>query len=73
MTLIDTATAAYMLGCTPRHVRNLIARGVITNHGDGWRAMTSLQEINEGIRDGRITVQPSRPRRVLQHPRGMAD
>ena len=29
----DTEMAAAMLNCTPRHIRNLINKGLLTNHG----------------------------------------
>ncbi len=49
MRLLDTRTVALALGCTDRHVRNLVARGVLTNHGTPRRIRIDLDEVQEKI------------------------
>lgn len=62
MTLIDTAMAAAMLRCTPRHVRNLIARGILHNHGTERRALVSLDALADAVQTGQVKAQPKRGR-----------
>lgn len=64
MTLIDTATAAAMLRCTPRHIRDLITRGTLHNHGTSKRALISLDALTDAINRGEVTPTPRRGRRA---------
>ena len=64
MTLIDTATAAAMVRCTPRHIRDLITRGVLHNHGTTRRALVSLDALQDAINRGEVTPTPKRGRRA---------
>ena len=43
--LIDTATAARILGCTPRNVRSLVARGRLTGHYRAGRVLCHRDEV----------------------------
>ncbi len=45
-----------MLNATDRHVRNLIARGQLANHGTPRRIRVSFAEICEAIDSGRIAI-----------------
>lgn len=46
MTLIDTAMAAIVLQVTPRWIRDLVAQGVLTNHGNARRIRLDLREVS---------------------------
>lgn len=52
MRLLDTATAAVALGCSERRIRRLVRRGLLTNHGSGWRILVDLAEVQERIHCG---------------------
>lgn len=45
MTRVDTAMAALVLGCTDRHIRNLVARGELTNVGTPRRILIEMSEL----------------------------
>lgn len=62
MTLIDTAMAAAYLRCSVRHVRNLIERGILTNHGTERRALISLDALADAVQSGQVKPQPTRGR-----------
>lgn len=64
MTLIDTAMAAAMLRCSVRHIRDLIERGTLTNHGTSRRALVSLDALTDGVNNGTIKPTPKRGRRA---------
>lgn len=55
--------AAVMLGCSGQHVLNLVARGVLTNVGEGRKFMILPSEVREAIDAGLISVSPRRGRR----------
>jgi hypothetical protein len=69
MTLIDTAMAAAMLGCSVRHIRNLIDRGTLTNHGTERRALLSLDAITDAVQSGQIQPRPKRGRKGKERTR----
>lgn len=46
VTLIDTAMAAIVLQVTPRWIRDLVAQGVLTNHGNARRIRLDLREVS---------------------------
>jgi argininosuccinate lyase len=62
MTLIDTEMAATMLRCSARHVRALVARGVLLNHGTAKRVLLSLESLTDAIRRGEVKPEPTRGR-----------
>lgn len=64
MTLIDTAAAAAFLRCSARHVRDLIARGVLVNHGTPRRALVSLDALAAAVQNGQARPTPKRGRRA---------
>ena len=69
MTLIDAQMAAVVLGCSVRHVQNLVRDGTLTNHsGKANRVRVDLNEIEQRIEDGTTKVRPRYgPRRKLRH------
>ena len=46
MTLIDTSLAAYVLRVTTRRVRQFVAQGDLTNHGDARHIRLDLDEVS---------------------------
>lgn len=46
MTLIDSAMAAVVLGCTRRRVQQLVADGTLTNHGTPRKVRLDLAEVS---------------------------
>lgn len=66
MRVIDTATAAVLLGCTPRRVQQLVQCGTLTNHGTTRRIRLDVDELSDfayGMRSCRTapkaTEQPA--------------
>lgn len=45
MTLCDTAMAALVLGCSDRHIRNLVTRGELTNVGTPRRILIRMDDL----------------------------
>lgn len=62
--LIDTATAAAMIRCTPRHIRHLVERGTLTNHGKSRVIRIDLDEIAAAIEVGAVSPEPKRGRKT---------
>lgn len=60
LTLIDVPMAAVLLGCSPQHVRNLIRKGVIANHGTRKEFQVDLHELTAKVKDGTVTPNPSK-------------
>ena len=52
---LDSEAAAVALGCSVRHVQNLVSRGDLTNHGTPRRILVDLDEIDEYLAE-----QPSK-------------
>lgn len=46
MTLIDTAMAAHVLRVTARRVRQFVAQGDLTNHGNARHIRLDLDEVS---------------------------
>ena len=47
MKRLDSEAAAVALGCSVRHVQNLVTRGELTNHGTPRRILIDLDEIEK--------------------------
>lgn len=47
MRLIDSATAAVLLGCTSRRVQQLVQCGSLTNRGTTRRIRLSVDEVSD--------------------------
>ena len=69
MKLIDTATAALLIGCSRSHVHKLVHDGVLTNHGSRKPWRLDFEEIGKAIDDGRIAQPNARKSRKTRHDR----
>ena len=47
--VVDSRAAAVALGCSVRHVQNLVSRGDLTNRGTPRRILVDLDEIEEHL------------------------